>query len=292
MVIKNFIIYAVLLSFNLLASNALAESSVWKVSKGENYFYLGGTLHLLTAADYPLPDEFIKAYKDANTLIFETDLRATQTPEFQSKFLSAIAYKDDRTLSSELKPDIYNQLENFLAARQIPIASFSNFQPWGISLVISVLEYQRLGMTPEYGVDMYFNNLALADNKEIISLETPDEQLSFLISMARIDPNLAIESTLRDLDRLPAFIELMRKNWRDGDLEAFAQSASIKQMEVEFPEIFNTILTNRNNNWMKQLPAYIDDSRKEFVLVGALHLSGKKGLLNQLIEQGFKVEQL
>ena len=39
------------LSFALVGSPAWAESPVWKVSKGENHLYIGGTIHVLTQAD-------------------------------------------------------------------------------------------------------------------------------------------------------------------------------------------------------------------------------------------------
>lgn len=292
MMLRTFIVCAALVSFNLFTYNALAESSVWKVSKGKNYFYLGGTIHLLTADDHPLPDEYSVAYKDSNTIIFETDLIATETPEFQTKLMAAMTYSDERTLASELTPGTYRKLEEFMALRQVPIANFSTFQPWGVSLIVTMLEYQRLGMMPNYGVDSYFNNLALADSKQTLGLETPEEQLSFLTSMAVIDPNKSIEYTLRDLEHLPEFIQLMKKSWLNGDLEALSTHAFVVQMKMEFPEMYDTIVTSRNKAWMKQLPSLVDDNNKEFVLVGAMHLNGKEGLLDQLKTQGFKIEQL
>ncbi|WP_188750676.1 TraB/GumN family protein [Marinobacterium zhoushanense] len=292
MSIRNAILCAVLVGFNLMASSAFAESSVWKVSKGENYFYLGGTIHLLSAADHPLPDEFNLAYNDAGKIFFETDLAATKTPEFQSKFIAAMMYSDDRTLQSELDPAIYRKLESFMTSRHMPIAQFSKFQPWGVSMMIVLFEYQRLGMMPNYGVDAYFNSLAVSDNKIIMSLETPDEQINFLRSMAKIDQDIGVEYTLRDLKRLPEFIDSMKQNWRSGDLEALAESIFVAQMQREFPELYDSIVTSRNNAWMRQLPRLTDDSEREFVLVGAMHLYGKEGLLNQLALQGFSVEQL
>ena len=38
----------------LLPTVLIAESSVWKVSKGEQSLYIGGTCHILRSADYPL----------------------------------------------------------------------------------------------------------------------------------------------------------------------------------------------------------------------------------------------
>ena len=284
--------YIVIISFNLLACNALAESSVWKVSKGESYFYLGGTIHLLKADDHPLPAAFNTAFKDAGTVFFETDLDTSQSPEFQSKLMAAMTFSDDRTLTSELKPETFQQLEAFLISRQIPIANFAKFQPWGVSLIAAMLEYQRLGMLPQYGVDAHFNKLARSENKKIMSLETLEQQLSFIISMAKVDPNTAIEYTLRDLEHLPEFIQSMKESWRSGDMEAFSKNAFITQMEIEFPEMYNTLVTTRNDAWMEQLPALIEDNNIEFVMVGAMHLIGTKGLLNQLKAQGFMLEQL
>ena len=130
-----------LLSLGLLSCLAQAESSVWKVSGNKNYFYLGGTIHLLKAEDYPLPREFQAAYNDADKIIFETDLAAVRAPEYQQKFLAAMIYSDKRTLAAELKPETYRKLEKFMASRQWPLDKFAKFQPWGLSLMITTLEY-------------------------------------------------------------------------------------------------------------------------------------------------------
>lgn len=292
MSIRNAILCALLVSANLLADCAFAASSVWKVSKDKNYFYIGGTIHLLSEQDHPLPDEFNLAYNDASKIFFETDLAAAATPEFQSKFIAAMTYSDDRTLNSELEPAIYRKLADFMTSRHMPIDQFSKFQPWGVSLMIVLFEYQRLGMRPNFGVDAYFNDRALSDHKKIMGLETPDEQLNFLKSMAGMDQNAGIEYTLRDLQRLPDSIAAMKENWRSGDLESLAESAFMVQMQEEFPQIYNSIVTNRNNAWMEQLVRLTEDRETEFVLVGAMHLYGQEGILNQLAAQGFTVEQL
>lgn len=289
---KKCMFYALLITVNLLAYDALAESFVWKVSRGENYFYLGGTVHLLSAQDHPLPVEFEIAYQDADVLFFETDLVAIQNPKFQALLLAALTYSDHRTLTTELDPKIYQQLERFMAQRQIPLENFNKFQPWGLSLILTVLEYQRLGMVASYGVDGYFNTQALADSKAVMSLETPDEQLGFIHTMATADANTGLQYTLRDLERLPEFISSMKKNWRSGDLEAFSTSALVVEMKRDFPALYNTLVTDRNNAWMKRLTTLFDNNTTEFVLVGAMHLSGEDGLLKQLEMQGFNVAQL
>ena len=57
------------LTFALLAfvsAFAFADTSVWVVESGARRVYLGGTIHILRAWDFPLPSEFDKAYQQAN----------------------------------------------------------------------------------------------------------------------------------------------------------------------------------------------------------------------------------
>ena len=70
-------------------------------------------------------------------------------------------------------------------------------------------------------------------------------------------------------------------------------SSQEESNSVSVQDVFhNMLVTQRNNNWMQELTKLNSDSLKEFVLVGALHLNDKEGLLNQLASSGYKVEQL
>ena len=60
----------------------------------------------------------------------------------------------------------------------------------------------------------------------------------------------------------------------------------------DFPDIYQSLLVDRNNNWLPQIEAMFDSKDTEFVLVGALHLVGKDGLLQRLEAAGYKVTQL
>ena len=64
------------------------------------------------------------------------------------------------------------------------------------------------------------------------------------------------------------------------------------RMNRDYPKMYDALITARNNAWMLELTTLNDDTDKEFVLVGALHLNGQVGLLNQLRILGYNVEQL
>jgi uncharacterized protein YbaP (TraB family) len=289
---RKYLYLILLISIGLFPSTSYSKSSVWKVSKDDNYFYLGGTVHILNASDHPLPKEFFHAYENSDKLIFETNISESKTPEAQQKFLYAMLFKSGRTLSDDLNPKTFQDLKSFLTSRQIPIANFAQFRPWAVALTISVLEYQRIGMVPEYGVEEYFNKQAALDNKQLGHLESLDEQISFISSMESIDPNLLINYTLRDLETLSELSNFLNNSWRTGDIEAFTTHSLIVQMKAEFPDLYNTLITNRNTNWMSDILTLNSNELIEFVLVGTLHLNGEDGLLNQLKIAGYEITQL
>jgi len=276
----------------ICSANVSAESSVWKVSKDGDHFYLGGTFHLLAPEDHPLPEEFLEAYANAQELIFETDIASASTAGFQFKIMRAMQFGDDRTLASELSPETYARLKAHMDSQQLSISQFQGFKPWGVAMMITLKEYEKLGMDPRYGVETYFNELARKDAKEVQSLETTDEQLEFLSSLGTIDGDVNIDYTLRDIENIRETIDDLKNAWRTGDLSLLESSKSVVELKENFPDVYNALLTTRNNNWMKQLVTLFDDNAVEIVLVGAMHLAGDDGLISQLRSQGFLVEQL
>jgi hypothetical protein len=63
-------------------------------------------------------------------------------------------------------------------------------------------------------------------------------------------------------------------------------------MQQDFPEVYQTLLVERNEAWMPQLEAMFASKEVEFVLVGALHLAGKDGVLAKLGARGYRITQL
>mgnify|MGYP001415718654 CR=1 FL=1 len=66
----------------------------------------------------------------------------------------------------------------------------------------------------------------------------------------------------------------------------------VKEMKNEAPELYNSLLRQRNLNWIPQIDQMLRDNGTEFVLVGAAHLVGDEGLLKLLEAKGYQVTQL
>ena len=272
-------------------STAAAKAPVWKVSKGSDHIFLGGTIHVLSANDYPLPGAFESAFEQSHEVIFEIDLDEMNDPQLMQSVSANLMFQDDQTLQGSLNEGTYSKLKIFLQQRGLSIDSFQKLKPVGVSLSLVVLEMQNLGMSSSDGVDQFFYQRAEKSKKEISALETVQEQMSFIAQMGEVNADVLIESTLRDVNNLDEGWQLMRTAWLSGDTENL-HKLLVEPMQKEFPSIYRLMLLDRNNNWMKKIMLMFADKEIELVLVGALHMVGKDGLLEQLRKRGYTVQQL
>lgn len=265
-------------------------ASVWKVMSGNNALYLGGTIHILSPDDYPLPTAYDEAYRASDKVIFETDINTINSREFQQKMVSQLSYSDGTTIDQVLKPETYQALARFLEARHIPMDKIAPLKPSLIAMTLSVMELQSLGFTSE-GVDQYYSAKATLDHKYQGWLEAPQDQIDVLESIGEGDESEMIDYSLQDIEDMPNTIDVLRKSWRDGNMIAMAE-VTITDFKEDYPEIYEELLVARNKHWLPQIEAMLNDSSTEFVMVGAMHLAGPDGLLAQLEASGYQVEKL
>ena len=279
----------------LLVNSAVAETnqeqtSVWKVSKTiegkEQVVFFGGTIHLLRASDYPIPKQFDIAYQQADELFFEVDLEEATSQSAQIKMMQGLILKNGETIQDKISKENYVALESYLSKVGMPIEQMKLFTPEGLSLILSSQAIVGLGFTPQ-GVDQFYDYLAKKDGKKRGFLETLDEQIAFLTNM-QADANKIMQYTFRDIDNLKNIMDDMVKSWREGtQIEAIAQ-----EMKVDFPQIYQSLIVTRNNNWIELLEKQFLDDETEFVLVGAGHLTGEDSVLSILETKGYLIEQL
>jgi len=282
-----FLLSMLLLTF---ASPSLCKAPVWKVSKDDNYLYIGGTIHVLSKDDYPLPNAFESAFNDTARLVFETDIAALSLPENQIKLSAALQFQDSRTLKTELNSETYTRLTNYLSNRNIPIENFTKYTPGGMSIVLTALELQVLEITAA-GVDEHFSSRADHASKQTGFLESIDEQLGFIEEFSTLDPNKLVNSSLSDLENLKTEWQKLLDSWRHGDVDTLEEIA-LEEMQNEFPKLYQFILVERNTRWLEKIKLMLSTQEIEFILVGALHLAGTDSVLIQLADLGYTIEQL
>ena len=290
---KNKIQIVTLLLALVFASHSFAKSPVFKISNGDDQVYVGGTIHLLSPDDYPLPKAFQQAFEASEHVYFEANIEQFSLPEVQAKMTASMALPEGQSLKTTLNEDTYAQLETFLTERNIPIAAFDQLSPAAVSLSLTVIELQRLGLgNPASGVDQYYTLKTKDAEKEPFYLETLDEQIGFISEINEAEPNLVISSSLESLVDLNSNWQKGLSAWREGDLEAMGASLGSEEMKADFPGIYKVLLTDRNERWLVEIKEMFNSEEVELVLVGALHLTDEDGLIEQLKEDGYTVEQL
>lgn len=274
----------------LCISITAQAASVWKVSKDNKELYIGGTIHLLSQQDYPLPKEFDQAYAKSEVLVFETDIAAMESPEFQVKAMQVMTYPGTKTIKDVLSKSTLDALQAHLQTRGIPLEQMAKLKPGMLSVTLSLIEFQVIGLTSA-GVDKHFSDLARKDNKTQNWLESLDQQLEFLAKMGEGEEDSLIQYTLRDIKILPEMIAKIKTYWRDGDMKEMTE-LSITPFKKDYPQVYSDLIVKRNLNWLPQIENMFKNDIVEFVLVGALHLAGDDSVLTMLENKGYKIEKI
>ena len=86
-------------------------------------------------------------------------------------------------------------------------------------------------------------------------------------------------------------MERMLTAWREGDVDGL-YAEFVAPMLEQAPDLYDSLLVRRNNNWVPQIESMFTEDGTEFVLVGAAHLAGEHGVVQQLEARGYTVVQL
>lgn len=274
----------------VFASSLHAASPVWKISKGDNHLFIGGTIHVLSKSDFPLPAAFETAYSQSSRIIFETDMQGMKNPETQKKLLKQVMYADGKNLKQVLDKQTFQALEQHLTSRGIPVANLLPFKPGMLAITLTVIELHRLGLAGT-GVDEFYSLKALNDRKQLGQLESIDAQIGFLANMGDGHENELIASTLREIKEIPAMLQSTKEAWRKSDGKKLVEMSLIP-MKIESPAVYDTLIAKRNSAWLVQIEEMLNSKEVEFVLVGALHLVGDDGVIPRLAAKGYTVQML
>ena len=287
--ISTLLLTLVTLASALTSNDAAANTSVWKVSKGNDFIYLGGTIHILPVSEFPLPQEFTNAYQNSDAIVLEAKLPEATDTAFQMKMMQMMSYQNGQTLSGVLSKSTDRQLSDYLAGFGADINTLNGFKPGFIITMMAMLEAQRAQLSGD-GVDAYFNQKALKDAKAIEYLESADFQMNMLASMGQGHEDKFIKMNLSQMEDFKTMFSQMIKSWRVGDVRAL-ETLVIEPMN-EDPKSYQTMLVDRNKNWVPLIEKMFNDNDKEFVLVGVGHLIGDKSVVTLLKQKGYSVKKL
>ena len=269
---------------------ASAESSVWKVQKDKSVLYLGATFHILRDTDYPLPPEFDKAYKASHVVVFETDIGKLQDPSIQLTLLAQALYTDGSTIDKHVSAETYGTLSAYCTSNGIPLEAFKQFKPSMLMVTLTTLELMKMGATQQ-GVDTFYYRLANNDKKTVEGLETVEEQIHYVVTMADGNEDDFVMHSIHDMKTIKQQFSFLVNAWRNGDTEKI-HDLLVTELKTKLPKLYKKLITDRNSTWLPSIEAYLQTPETEFILVGAGHMVGPEGIIEGLKKKGYTVEKL
>ncbi len=289
---KHLFIGASLIAMSFGSFTAQAQSSVWKVSKGNDHIYVGGTVHILPASEFPLPKEFDEAYKKSDSIVLETKLPEASDSAFQMKMMQQMAYGNGKTIGDYISAQTLNKLSQHIAALGVDLAMFEGFKPGFLVTMLALLEAQKAQLSGE-GVDVFYSKQANNDKKAIAYLESAEFQMNMIAALGTGDEDRFIKSNLGQMKDFKAMFLALLKAWRVGDEQQLNKLAILPMKDD--PKTLKQLLTDRNKNWLPHIERMFAGNGKssdtEFVLVGVAHLVGDKSVLSLLKAKGYRVEK-
>ncbi len=267
-----------------------AKSCLWKVQSQSNTVYLLGSIHFLKQENYPLPAKMEMAFAEAQTLVLEINPDSLLLPSMQQFILTQGVFQGGKTLESSLAKETYALAQKRAAELGMNLLMLQSFEPWLVGLTLTAAKLQQLGLEPQYGLDRHFFEKAKAAHKPVTSLETVASQISRFDEMSLKNQEAFLKETLEEWEVIEKDLHELVAAWASGEVD----SLSVKLFESlkSYPEVYASLITERNRNWLPQIERFLAEDKTYLVVVGAGHMVGAEGLIRALQGKGYSVAQL
>ncbi|MBM2813975.1 MAG: polysaccharide biosynthesis protein GumN [Ignavibacteria bacterium] len=285
---KIFLTITIILLF--AAATAHSEKNfLWEIKSDSTTGYLLGSFHAATKDIYPLPDIIEKSFEASDNLVVEFNIEAIDPVEIMRLSM----YSDTNTLEKNVSKGTYQYLSGIFEKNGINEMMYNRFKPWFAAISAVQLELASSGFESQYGIDNYFIKKA-KDRKSILEIESLHQQLMLLESVIVKKIDAFIRFSTMEFNSDSVTITNMLNAWRAGDDKAFAKyfDSELKSYP-EFENFSEKMIYERNVNMASKIEGYLATGQKYFVIVGAGHIVGDKGIISLLKKKGiYKIKQL
>ena len=275
-----------------------AEGNFWRAEKDGAVVTLVGTFHL----DDPRHEATmarIGPWIDAATIVLveagPTEEAALKTHLARDPYLMVLK---DTTLPELLPPDDWTALSSALKRRGIPPVIAAKFQPWFVSMLLAMPSCEAASPEQTNGLDARVIERATSSLVPVRALEPYDtairifERLTLEEQFAMVRSSLAMEDRAEDYAVTLSdayFAGHSRLIWELSRAEARdVPGYDLAQIDADFAKMEEELMAIRNRAWIP----VIDGAAKAgpvFAAFGALHLSGRDGVLALLEQDGWAI---
>ncbi len=275
--------------FQLIASEDRAM--FWRVDSAQATVYLLGSIHFANAGFYPLRAEIEQAFAAAQTLVVEVDMDSPESSARMQRFMQQEAlYDGDETLRDNLSEKTYKQLQAYLKDLGISPALVEKQKPGMVVLTLAAIQAEQAGLKPELGIDQHFLNKV--EDKKLLALETMDEQLALFLNIE--DADLLFQDLFYSQEILESEMNNLISAWKQGDEKNMHKLLfeDILNENAAIVALYEKLYFQRNIKMARSVEGYLNRKGNYFVVVGAGHLIGKKGIVQLLLDAGYRVNRL
>jgi uncharacterized protein len=264
--------------------------TMWQTQGQHNRIYILGSIHLLRASDYPIPAMIYSAYDEAETLIMELDMDDLDQIETAAIVMELGMIKDGGSLEDKLGRQDYAKAIALADKIEIPLAMLAGSKPWLAAVTVETMILTRVGFDPSRGIEMHLVARAANDDKDVIGFETTRQQIEMLDGLSATAQREMLMQTLTDGGQIEALLDQIIDAWRTGDID-YMEKTLLSDM-AGYRELYQTIVVDRNKDWVRQIGELLDDDDDYLIVVGTMHLVGKDGVPELLRQRGLRVQQV
>jgi hypothetical protein len=279
---------AVLILLVVWPAAAWADGAcLWRVDQGGETAWLLGSIHMLRPSDYPLDPVIRDAFNRSDGLVVEADVERAG-PELVTETMNRAMLEGDKTLTDVLSPRTVDRLED----TDLDLTPFMLVEPWLVASVLEVQKLQSLGFDLENGLDVHFIRLAKERDMPIEELEGIEYQLDLFDSLSLEEQDDYLYYLLLKLDRMESEMDRLVAAWKRGRTQVLERLLLGELAEhPELEPIVEKLIHRRNETMADRIEALMADGRTWFVVAGAGHMIGERGIPALLEKRGFGVTQ-
>jgi uncharacterized protein YbaP (TraB family) len=279
----------VILFLAFFSGTVSSQPIFWKISSKKATVYVLGSIHLADKTFYPLPDYIEKAYDESSALVVELDPGSYSA----EGLIGHCSYKDNSDLSQHISKESLAKVKKAFAEINIPNFMWSQMKPFAVSLIYSGFRYMNLGIFPEYGIDQHFLEKARADKKSIIELEKIMDQLNLFDSLPDKQSEMILLKALEEGDSMKVTMKALMTAWKTGDEKELLRLLDQEDGNTEIDTIYREIILDRRNDKMiTKIDGLLQTKGTYFVVVGAAHVIGDKGIVTAMKHKKYKTERI
>ncbi len=266
-----------------------------------NVTWLFGSIHIGREDFYPLPNYVLNAFNSSDALAVEFDIVAySKDQNAVMESLQLMVYKDGTKITDHLSKEVYNEAKKILRENGLYVAPMDYYMPCFWNSLISELAYDKHGIVIENGVDEHMIKMAYDKSKEVIDIESANEQFQMEVDFSDELQETILISTILTYQTGVGIDEVdeMMNAWKSGDGETIIKSSimateGLTAEEAALVEEYNNaVIVERNLKMTEFAEDAMEEGKEVFICVGAAHVVGEGGMADLLAERGYTVEEI